>query len=406
LSNHIKPTELELRLPDTEHAPDNAPDQISTYFLDLEGLLGRVDSATTYYQVLAVDRTAEQEAIKSSFQRALHLLYPPYAVGRTIPAEINSRVERAFIKASQAFAVLASFSKRKEYDFALLSIAEKTIAPIEAKSRKTKNSQSEPSAGAQTSDSSAAPSPNNEIIINRLSHHGVAFRESSIESSDENRRRCERFKLSIPARVTGYDRKNGKWQEMTETIDVGRTGVRLRLRKRVKHGTVLFVTLPLPTKLRSHGFAEQSFNVYTLVRRVEPPKQGIRAVGVEFLGERPPAGFLEKPWAIFRAKRWGGNERRRQPREDRSEVVRIEYFDESMQSIRREQGKTENIGRYGLRVAGTTAPSEFDLIAVNFPRLKFEALAALRNRYLGKDGLERLCLQLIDKEFPLGVRSD
>jgi hypothetical protein len=402
LSTHIQPTELDVRVP----RADDAPDQISTYFLDLEGLLTRVDSATTYYQVLAVDRTAEQEAIKSSFQRVLHLLYPPYAVGRTIPAEINSRVERAFIKASQALAVLASFSKRKEYDFALLSIAEKPVAPVQTKARKIKNSQTDPSASVQSSDSSAAPPPNNEILISRSSQHGVAFRESSKESSDENRRRCERFKLSIPARVTGYDRKNGKWQEMTETIDVGRTGVRLRLRKRVKNGTVLFVTLPLPTKLRSHGFAEQSYNVYTLVRRVEPPKQGIRAIGVEFLGERPPAGFLDKPWAIFRAKRWGGSERRRQPREDRSEVVGIEYFDESMQSIGREQGKTENIGRYGLRVAGTTAPSEFDLIAVSLPKFKFEALAALRNRYMGKDGLERLCLQLIDKEFPLSVRSD
>ena len=403
MSTHIQPTELELRLP---HAED-APDQISTYFLDLEGLLSRVDSATTYYQVLAVDRTAEQETIKSSLQRILNLLYPPYVVGRTIPVEINARVERAFIKASQAFAVLASFSKRKEYDFALLSIAEKPGAPAETRSRKIKNNQTEPSAGVHPSDSSAAPPPDNEIVISRSRQRdGVAFSESSKESSDENRRRCERFKVSIPARVTGYDRKNGKWQEMTETIDVSRTGVRLRLRKRVKHGAVLFVTLPLPSKLRSHGFAEQTYNVYTLVRRVEPPKQGIRAIGVEFLGERPPAGFLDKPWAVFRAKRWGGNERRRPQREERSEIVGIEYLDESMLSIGREEARTENISRYGLRVAGTTAPSEFDLIAVSCPRFKFEALAALRNRYQGKDGLERLCLQLIDKEFPLRVRSD
>ena len=402
MSTHIQPTEPELRLP---HAED-APDQISTYFLDLEGLLSRVDFATTYYQVLAVDRTAEQETIKSSFQRIVNLLYPPYVVGRTIPAEITSRVERAFIKASQAFAVLASFSKRKEYDFALLSIADRPGAPVETKARKTKNNQTEPSASVHPSDSSGARPPNNEIVISRSHQLGVAFRESSKESSDENRRRCERFKLSIPARVTGYDRKNGKWQEMTETIDVSRTGVRIRLRKRVKRGTVLFVTLPLPSKLRSHGFAEQAYSVYTLVRRVEPPKQGIRAIGIEFLGERPPAGFLDKPWAVFRAKRWGGNERRRPQREERSEVVGIEYFDESMQSIGREQAKTENISRYGLRVAGTTAPSEFDLIAVSCPKFKFEGLAALRNRYQGKDGLERLCLQLIDKEFPLHVRSD
>ena len=130
---------------------------------------------------------------------------------------------------------------------------------------------------------------------------GEVYRESSKAKAGDNRRRVERFKLNVPARVTGYDRNGGKWHEMTETIDVSRTGVRLRLRRRVKHGTVLFVTLPLPTKLRGHGFSEQSYNVYTLVRRVEPPRQGVRAVGVEFLGEHPPKGFLDNPSAIFRS---------------------------------------------------------------------------------------------------------
>jgi hypothetical protein len=234
-----------------------------------------------------------------------------------------------------------------------------------------------------------------------MDQRGLVYRESLTAKSGDNRRRCERFKLSIPVRVTGHDRRNGKWHEMTKTIDVSRTGVRLRLRRRVKHGTVLYVTLPLPTKLRAHGFAEQSYNVYTLVRRVEPPKQGVRAVGVEFIGEHPPAGFLDKPWAVFRPKKWGGNDRRRPDRQAQVEKVRIEYFDESMHSISREEARTENVSRYGLRISGTMAPAEFDLVMVSCPRLKFEGAAAFRNRYLGKDGLERICVQLIDKEWPL-----
>lgn len=393
---------MDLRLPHVEATSD----QMSTYFLELEGLLGRVDSATTYYQVLAVDRTAELGTIKFAFQRILDLLYPPYEIGRTLPTEINSRVDRVLTKASKAFAVLASFAKRKEYDFALLSIAEKPSASVDSKPRSMQYNRTELSAVVNPRDSSVVAPPSDEIVISSSSQHGVAFRESSKASTDENRRRVGRFKLSIPARVTGYDRNSGKWHEMTETIDVSRTGVRLRLRRRVKYGTVLFVTLPLPSKLRSHGFAEQTYNVYTLVRRVEPPRQGIRAIGVEFLGEHPPNGFLEKPWGVFRVKRWNGNERRRFQREELSEAVSIEYFDESMQLIKREVAKTENISRFGLRVVGTTAPPEFDLIAIRCPRFKFEALAALRNRYQGKDGLERLCLQLIEKEFPLRVRSD
>jgi len=384
---------------------------MSAYFLDLEGLLIRIDSATTYYQILGLDRADGQEKIKSSFQQLLNLLFPPYVIARTMPAEVAARIDRAFTKASQAFGVLASFGRRKDYDDALLSIASKpVVSNVQKQSQSyqpqiaSKQSQlNQPRAahnGADRPSDLTVAAENHDLNLN-VPRLGAVYRESSKAKEGDNRRRVERFKLSIPARVTGYDRNGGKWHEMTETMDVSRTGVRLRLRRRVKHGTVLFVTLPLPTKLRSHGFSEQSYNVYTLVRRVEPPRQGVRAVGVEFLGEHPPKGFLDNPSAIFRSKRWGGNERRRPDREDRIESIRIEYFDESMQSLGIEQAKTENVSRSGLRISGTAAPPDFDVIRVTCARLKFEGLAALRSRYRGKDGLERLCVQFIDKEWPL-----
>jgi len=134
---------------------------MSTYFLDLGGLLGRIDSATTYYEVLGVGCADGQEKIKSSFQQLLNLLFPPHVIARTMPENMTPRIERAFSKSSQAFAVLASYARRNDY------------------------------------------------------------------------------------------------------------------------------------------------NVYTLVRRVEPPRQGVRAIGVEFIGEHPPAGFLDKPWSVFRPRSWG-----------------------------------------------------------------------------------------------------
>lgn len=396
MSTTIAPTQLDL----VTALAESVPDQVSAYFLDLEGLLSRVDSATTYYQVLGVDRTDGQEKIKSSFQQLLNLLFPPYVIGRTMPAEITPRIERAFQKASQAFAVLASFARRKEYDSALLSIGNKPTADAPTQ-RQVSQPQTSLSGKAHGSDPSAVAAAGYELSISGMPARRGVYSESSQAKSGANRRRCERIKLSMPVRVTGHDRKNGKWHEMTETIDVSRTGVRLRLRRRVKHGTVLYVTLPLPTKLRAHGFAEQSYNVYSLVRRVEPPKQGVRAVGVEFIGEHPPAGFLDKPWSVFRPKKWGGNDRRRPDRQEQVEKVTIEYFDESMHSISREEAGTENVSRSGLRISGTMAPAEFDLVMVSCPRLKFEGMAALRSRYLGKDGLERICVQLIDKEWPL-----
>jgi DnaJ domain/PilZ domain len=396
LSTTISPTQLDLAPALAEFAPD----QMSVYFLDLEGLLGRIDSATTYYQVLGVVRTDGQEQIKSSFQQLLNLLFPPYVIARTMPEKMTPRIERAFNKASQAFAVLASCARRSEYDSALLSITTKALAPSPPIGSQVDQPKNDRPGSADRSDSSAVAAEIDHLTLSRMPQRGL-YRESVNSKSSENRRRVGRIQLSIPARVTGYDRRNGKWHEMTETIDVSRTGLRLRLRRRVKHGTVLYITLPLPTKLRAHGFAEQSYNVYTLVRRVEPPRQGVRAIGVEFIGGHPPAGFLDKPWAVFRPKSWGGNDRRRPNREQQAEKVRIEYFDESMHSISREEARTENVSRTGLRISGTTAPPEFDVVMVSCPRLKFEAMAALRNRYLGKDGLERICVQFIDKEWPV-----
>lgn len=378
-----------------------APDRMSAYFLDLEGLLSRLDSATTYYQVLGVDRADGQEKIKASFQQLLSLLFPPYVIGRTMPAETTPRIERAFSKASQAFAVLASFARRRDYDGALLSVANRPSVDGASIGSPVKQPKTDRPAAPRRVDATPVASENDQITLGGIAQGGVVYRESFKAKPGDNRRRCERFKLSIPARVTGYDRRTGKWHEMTETMDVSRTGVRLRLRQPVSHGMVLYLTLPLPTKLRAHGFADQSYNVYTLVRRIEPPKEGVRAVGVEFIGEHPPAGFLDKPWSVFRSKRWGGSERRRPNREEQFERISVEYFDENRRSILLEEARTENVSRSGLRISGTKAPAEFDLIKVSCKRLKFEAMAALRSRYLGKDGFERICVQLLDKEWPL-----
>jgi hypothetical protein len=398
--------------------------------MDLEGALSRVDSATSYYQVLGVERLDGQEKIKSSFQQLLNLLFPPYAVARTIAPDTLARIDRAFSKASQAFSVLASFARRKEYDGALTASHTPPVAspapgnppftgssavipprPVVTPITKpiqvgqdlakpptvispTKNSQ------PGGSDRSQMSNERSDLALGGMPQRGVAYRESINAKITDNRRRCERFKLCIPARVTGYDRRNGKWNEMTETIDVSRTGVRLRLHRPVRHGTVVYLTLPLPGKLRAHGFSEQSYNAYALVRRIEPSKQGLRVVGVEFIGEHPPAGFLERPWSVFRPKKWAGSERRRPNRDDEIHKIRIEYFTESMHSIKAEEARTENISKSGLRISGTKAPAEFDLIMISCPGLRFEALATLRSRYEGRDGLERICVHLLDKEWP------
>jgi hypothetical protein len=359
--------------------PPPSTGKLNPYFLDLDRLLARIEGATTHYQILGVGRDAAREQIDHAFRETLAMLYPPYQVSATLPAAMLARIERAFSKATQAFSTLASFARRRDYDTALSSIVTPPPDPVPPP-------QVEPQA----------------ISINQGASPRAAYVEFAKKATNNNRRRTDRYKLAIPARVAGVDGKvDGKWSEMTETLDVSRTGVRLRLNRPVHYGMVLYLSLPLPAKLRSHSFADGSYNVYALVRRIEPPKKGERIVGLEFIGEHPPPGYLERPWATFRTKRWAGNERRRAPRIERAEAVRVEYISTAMPSTLREEAITENVSRTGLRVIVRAAPPEFDLLRITSAARHFDGLATLRNRFQGKDGLERLCLQFLDKEWPI-----
>jgi c-di-GMP-binding flagellar brake protein YcgR len=211
-----------------------------------------------------------------------------------------------------------------------------------------------------------------------------------------NRRRTERFKLAMPARVTGYDKARHKWEEMTQTINISRTGVRLRLRHRLQHGNVVQLMLPLPVKLRSHGYYDSTYKVYAIVRRVEPVKGGEQVIGLEFLSEEPPSGFHDKPWAVFNLKHWKGAERRREKRVEKPEIVRIEYLNEEMRMVGDDTVLTENYSRGGMRVRLQEPPPEFFVVRAYGPGNAAPRIAVVRNRYLGTDNCERLCLSYVD----------
>ena len=364
--------------------------QISAYYAVLSRLLGRLEnSRTTHYEALGVERSETLEQIKRAYLQTVYLLYPPYTMSATVPGQLQAKIESAFQRASAAFAELASFAKRARYD-------KQVCAGTQSES----DSNGGASALSPAEQKPVGPAPESEDQINlaRQPSQRKAYRTFLAGSSDDDRRRVSRMKLSVPARITGYDRQGGKWSEMATTIDVSRTGITVGMKRRVRAGAVLYVTIPLPAKLRNHGFTDSGYNVYCLVRRTEPSKKGVRGVGLEFLGEHPPAGFLDKPWATFQSTSWSGANRRRKPRREQSEIVVVEYFDESMQSISREMARTDNLSDRGTQICVRTPPADFDLARVVCPSRGFESFATLRSRFRGKDGFERLCLQFTDNE--------
>lgn len=382
-------------------APLNTGKLISAHYLEIEYLLERVESADTHYQTLGVERSANSEEVILAYQKVVTVLHPSYhKVRSSVPDEMLVRVDQAFTKVSQAFSVLTNSKQRRKYDgknrtprsYSTLPLdLPKPKPPASAKAKQTKS--------AETSENKHV---NAEAVqINVAPEMRPVFTRASAHEPSAERRRCERFKLTVPVLIAGYECTGGKWQEVTKTIDVSRIGVALRMRRGVKHGLVVHITLPLPTKLRSHGFSEAGYNMYAIVRRVEPLIDGMRVVGLEFIGATPPSDYLYKPWATFRTQKWNGPNRRREPREERVEAVAVEYLDSSMQRIAREAGVTENVSPGGARVCVKAAPPEFEFVRITSPNRSFNSLALLRNQWSGNDGFERLCLQFIDQKWPM-----
>jgi CheY-like chemotaxis protein len=360
---------------------ERTAEQIRAQHTELERLLNRVDCSTSHYDALGLQQSSTSEEIKNAYRQAVALLRPSgNRAALKASDETLRRIDRAFDRVSLAFSVLANASKRIEYDSFLVPKACDKPAPA-----------SPGSPCVSGGDNSSQPCDDQ-----RQAARLAAQRESEKAAAEDNRRRCERFDLALKVVVTGHDRKSGKWVEAAETIDVSRTGLTLSLSRRVRHRTIVHLSLPLPTRLRNHGYAEPDYNVYALVRRVEPVKKGKRVVGFEFVGEHPPMGYLDKPWATFQSKSWNGLERRRKDREERSDIIWVEYFTESMQCIRQEAARTENVSQGGMRIFVKGAPSEFELMRITYPDIGIESYAAVCNRYMGKDGFERLCLRFVN----------
>ncbi|MEW6210259.1 MAG: DnaJ domain-containing protein [Acidobacteriota bacterium] len=396
---------------------------ISQHYLEIEYLLDLVENSTSHYQTLGLDRTATDEQIVKAYHEAIGVLHPSYHKVRAAQTdEMLSRIDNAFKKISQAFITLTNARSRSEYDQSFKRRSDalpKVDAPkprlsesSTARTAKTsveRNAKNVESKATASDDAEPNGSESKSIPV-RMSHASMSDAASVAESTafskpsldpNANRRRIERYTISLPALVAGCNSEGGKWQEMTKSFDLSRIGIGIKLKKRVWPGMVLHLTMPMPTRLRTHGYSDPAYKIYAIVRRVEPINDGMRVVGLEFLGERPPSFYLHKPWATFRTQEWSGADRRCEPRASLSEGVIVEYFNEAMEMIGRETAWTENVSSSGARIHVKNLPADFEWVRVLSQRRHFDSLALLRNRYPGRDGDERLCLQFTENKWPV-----
>jgi hypothetical protein len=299
---------------------------LGAYFLELEGLLDRIERSSNHYQVLGIDRSATGDEINAAHKLASALLNPVDVRLDFLDEHFLDRLDDAAEKLIQAHVVLSHFGARVEYDNSLnqkvrvpitFTIPDVTLirvvppngeplivssptTPIETldmtKGEPYRDLDTKHSGGKRASDSDA-------ISIKHGTGGQVVYTKLVDKLDRGNRRRYHRLRLSVPTYVTGYDRSKGKWTEVAHTLDVSVGGLALQLDEDMREGSVLHLILPMPTKLRRHGHSDPTYQVYGIVRRIDESPDEKHVVGLEFLGGSPPPGYLEKPWARFQT-RW------------------------------------------------------------------------------------------------------
>jgi hypothetical protein len=324
-------------------------EELTLHFLELERVIERAEQSSTHYQVLAIDRSATGHDIGVAHRHTMALLNPLDSRHSSLPAHMAARIRKAIDRVVNAYIVLNNFGSRVEYDNSLIhrapvplpfnfgSISEMKpgISPHVPRATSGQPDQraprstveqrpapvvvqppvvqppvaAPPSAGqpriVQHMTSSTKPPADaapKETIEIKYSTNRSLFTKSATDSKDGNKRRYQRLKLAIPTYVTGYDQSHGKWTEVAHTLDVSIGGVALQVAKEMPEGAVVHLTIPMPTKLRRHGYTDPTYQVYAIVRRVEPVDRDQRVIGLEFLGASPPLGYLKKPWAKFQTK--------------------------------------------------------------------------------------------------------
>lgn len=241
---------------------------------------------------------------------------------------------------------------------------------------------------------------------------------------NKDNRRIQRYALSLPARVEVQVDRKFAWNEVTRLDDVSAFGAAFNLKRPVKRGRLLVISVPMPRQLRCYDYLEPQYRIWGLVRRCMPLGDSAAAdsyaVGVAFIGKNPPATYLENPAKLFdlSEREDGGLWQlidadpnpdesdlpaylRRHTRFAIPESLLIEMLDESGEVVASEVSVTENISVGGASVFTSFEVGNGAFLRVKSMRHDLSIISIVRGRHLGPDGIVRLHLEFIDHLYPL-----
>ena len=251
--------------------------------------------------------------------------------------------------------------------------------------------------------------------------------QGSKPDGGKSQRLRERFALALPVRVTCRESLDHQWVEMSRLVDVTQFGARLRLKRPTETGRLLHLTLPMPRPLRCFDHVEDQYRVWSLVRNVRmlnpgTEKGALVEIGVAFVGKRPPRSFEADPTQRYEiaqssteAGLWAVKEesaesllqvsvpdKRKESRHSIPIEILIEVFAEDSGFSESEKTVTENVSQHGASVFTTLSLAPGRFVRLSSEQYRTTALAVVRTRRIGADGIARLHLEFVGSEWPLG----
>ncbi|MCS6884149.1 MAG: PilZ domain-containing protein [Acidobacteriota bacterium] len=270
------------------------------------------------------------------------------------------------------------------------------------------------------------------------------------------RRVRPRLKVTMPVQVIGKSSQKEKFRELCQTQDASAYGLRFQLVSPVDRGSVLYLSMRMPRKLRLYDLAADIYHIYAQVQHVKLLANGLREVGVAFLGKTPPPGYealqsseyltlpLKKAPGLtgeqrvlvdssfgnrasgsFPSKQQTNSststpssvrvtasnqaapstqqgEREYVDRETRFPIpieVSIEFLDTSGTSVFEIAGLVSNISRGGACIMSTQDAAVGSILRLNMPRENFIVKAEVRSVSNPQPGLWNLHVKFIDKQW-------
>ena len=234
----------------------------------------------------------------------------------------------------------------------------------------------------------------------------------------------ERLELKLPVRVQCRETPDFEWVEITRLINVTPFGAGFTLKRPIERGRLIHMTIPMPRQLRVFDHLEDQYRVWALVRYVRPVsdtdgKRVVFEIGVAFVGKRAPKSFEADPTRRYEIATsvtetrplladpdevvgpLTSRDKRAFTRHNIAVDMFLEIFDEKGNVKASEETVTEDISQQGATIFTSLSVDDGRFIRLTSQQFQITAYAVVRSQAKGADGVPRIHVEFIDREWPL-----